>query len=139
MRPNQTMKQRKFGFIYTFLLIAAISVSTFAATNDAIVGQWRGTFQTPGPTGALELVLTNAENKWSGEVKIEGPGHKILTKSAQKIKVEGENLTFMIEIVGAEMTFTGKLKDGKLTGELEAVENGKTVAMGSWELIRSEK
>lgn len=141
MRQNQTITNRVFNFICAFLLVAGIFATAFAAYDNtaSLAGQWRGSFQTPGPSGALEIVLTNSENKWTGEVKIEGPGRKILTKPAQNLKVETENLTFMIEIMGAEVTFTGKLKDGKLTGGLEAHENGKTVGMGSWEMTRVQK
>lgn len=141
MKHNKTVKRQIFGLIYTFLFIASVVTGSFAANSNSVslAGKWTGTFQTPGPSGLLEVVLTSVEGKWNGEVKIEGPGRKILTKPAQNLKVEGENLTFMIEIVGAEMTFTGNLKDGKLSGGLEAVEDGTTLARGSWELTRSEK
>jgi hypothetical protein len=141
MRQNQTVKRQIFGLIYTFLFVAAIFTGTIAAQDKPIslAGNWSGSFQTPGPSGSLEIALANIENKWSGQVKIEGPGNKILTKTAQNIKVEADKLSFMIELVGAEVTFTGKLTDGKLAGELEALQNGKTVGMGSWEMTRSEK
>lgn len=141
MKNNKTVKRQIFGLIYTFLFIASVFTGSPAANSNlvSLAGKWTGSFQTPGPSGSLEVTLTKSEDKWNGEVKIEGPGRKILTKPAQNIKVEGENLTFMIEIVGAEMTFTGKFKDEKLSGGLEAMEDGVTVARGSWELIRSEK
>jgi hypothetical protein len=141
MKRNETVKRQIFGLIYAFLFVAAVFAGTAAAQDGAasLAGDWSGSFQTPGPSGALEIALTETENKWSGAVKIEGPGHKILTKPAQNLKIEGEDLTFMIEMVGAEITFTGKFKDGKLTGRLEAVQNGQTVAMGSWEVTRSPK
>jgi hypothetical protein len=141
MRNNKTVKRKILGITYTFLFIASVFTSVFASTgsSSSLAGNWTGSYQTPGPSGSVEIKLTNSENKWSGEIKFEGPGHKIVSKPAQKLKVEGENLTFMIELIGAEITFTGKLKDGKLSGGLEAVEDGKTVAMGSWEVTRSEK
>lgn len=141
MRPNKTATKQIIGLIYAFLLISTTLTGAFAANKNttSLAGNWKGSFQTPGPSGSLEVTINNSDNKWSGEVKIEGPGRKILSKPAQNLKVEGENLTFMIEIVGAEITFTGKLKDGKLSGGLEGVEDGKTIVMGSWELTRSEK
>jgi hypothetical protein len=141
MRQNQTIKKRSFILIYAFLFVAALFIGTVAAKDDSIsiIGNWSGLYQTPGPSGSLEITLTDIESKLSGEVKIEGPGSKILTKPAQNLKVDGNNIKFMIEIMGAEITFSGKLKDGKLTGELEAVENGKTVGMGSWEMTHSQR
>lgn len=141
MKNNKTVKRQILGSTYTFLFIASVftGVFTAAASPTSLAGNWSGSYQTPGPSGAVEIKLTNSESKWSGEITFEGPGHKIVSKPAQRLKVEGENLTFMIELIGAEITFTGKLKDGKLSGGLEAVEDGKTVAMGSWEVARSEK
>jgi hypothetical protein len=141
MRQNQTVKKQIFGLMHVFLCFAAVFAGTIAAQDDrvSLAGVWNGSFQTPGPAGSLEIALTEAENKWSGEVKIEGPGNKILTKPARNIKVEGDKLAFMIELMGAEVTFTGKLADGKLTGGLEALQDGKTVGMGSWEMRRAKQ
>ena len=103
MRQNQRMKKTIFGLIYTFLFIAAAFTGIIAAQDNrvSLAGSWSGTFQTPGPSGSLEIALANTENNWSGEVKIEGPGRKILTKSAENLKVEAEKLVFMIELGGA--------------------------------------
>jgi hypothetical protein len=141
MKQKKNIKRQIFGLIITFLFMASVFTEAFAASSDSVslAGNWAGSFQTPGPSGSLQITLTNSENKWNAEVKIEGPGHKIVAKPAQNLKIEGENLTFMIELVGAEITFTGKLKDGKLSGGLEAVQEGKTVGMGSWEMSRQEK
>lgn len=141
MKTNNTVAKQIFGFINTLLFIALVFTKVVTANDNpsALAGHWSGRFQTPGPAGMLEITLIEKENAWSGEVKIEGPGHKIFTKPAQNIKVEGEKLTFMIELVGAEITFTGNLKDGKLTGELAVVEDGKTIGMGSWQMARAEK
>lgn len=141
MRQNQTGKRQILGLFYSILFITSIFTIASAGQGNPISmdGNWKGSYQTPGPSGSLEIKLTNKENKWSGEVKIEGPGHKIIVKSVQNLKVDGDNLAFMIELVGAEITFSGKLKEGKLLGGLEAVEDGKTVGMGSWEMSRLEK
>lgn len=140
MRQNQIVKRQIFGLIYAIIFVASIFSGTIAAKDNpvSLAGIWNGSFQTPGPSGSLEIALTNTENKWNGEVKIQISENKILTKPARNIKVEGEKLAFMIELMGAEVTFTGKLDDGKLTGELEALQDGKTVGMGSWEMMRSQ-
>jgi hypothetical protein len=140
MNRNQTFSKQIFALIFTFLFTVSVFAGTVSTdSSPSLTGQWIGSFQTPGPTGLLEITLTNNENKWSGEVKIQGPGGKIFTKPAQKLEVGGETLTFMIEMVGAEITFKGKLKEGKLIGELEAVDNGKIVGMGSWEMSPAKK
>jgi hypothetical protein len=142
MKNNKTAVRQIFGLINTFLFMALIFTFAANAASGTLAGHWAGSFQTPGPAGSLEITLTQKENDWIGEVKIEGPGNKILTKDAQNLKVEDRKIVFMIEIGGAEITFTGDLgdlKEGKLVGELVATEDGKTVGMGSWEMARSGK
>ncbi len=139
MKQNQTARRRMFGLFCAFLFAAAVFAGDAAAQNDSAspAGRWSGAFLTPGPAGALEITLARSENDWSGEIKIEVSENKILIKPARNIKVEGEKLSFTIELMGAEVTFSGSLKDEKLTGGLEAVQDGKTVGMGSWRVARA--
>ena len=142
MKNNKRTARQTFGFINIFLFIALVFTGAALAANfdpTDLAGNWKGNFQTPGPAGALEITLVQKENDWSGEVKIEGPGSRILTKTAQNLKVENKKIVFMIELGGAEVTFTGNLREDKLVGELVATQEGKTVGMGSWDMSRAEK
>ena len=49
----------------------------------------------------------------------------------EEIRVEGDALRFRVEAGDADMTFSGQLRQGKLTGILEATANGRRVASGS--------
>lgn len=141
MRENHTTRRSIFGLIHALLLVAAFFAGNAAAQNnsDSPAGRWSGAFQTPGPSGALEIALARSENDWRAEVKIEVAENKILTKPARNVKVDGEKLSFTIELMGAEVTFSGSLRDDKLTGALEAVQDGKTVGMGSWQTTRAPR
>jgi hypothetical protein len=141
MKSNKQATLNLFDLrkVFIFIILASTMITAAWGNTETFAGRWTGTFQTPGPSGLLEINLIKNENDWSGAVKIEGPGGKILNKQAQNINVEGEKLIFMIELAGAEITFTGSLKDEKLTGELVGAEDGKTVARGSWQLSRPAK
>jgi|GEM_PF-394917 len=47
---------------------------------------------------------------------------------------EASKMSFSADLQGAEVRFTGKLTDGKLSGTLEVVEKGQKVASGTWQL-----
>ena len=141
MKSNKQATFNLFDFrkVFIFILLASTMVIAARGSTESFAGQWTGTFQTPGPSGLMEINLIKNETEWRGAVKIEGPGGRMLNKQAQNIKVEGEKLIFMIELAGAEITFTGRLEDEKLIGELVGTEDGKTVARGSWKLSRTTK
>ena len=140
MKQIKAAKRQITGLARAFLFVALVFSAAFAASgSSSLAGSWTGSYQTPGPAGSLEIILTNNENNWAGEVKIAGSKNRILTKPAQELKVEAEELSFTIEMMGAEIRFEGKLQEGKITGQLEAFEDGRKVGAGSWELVQAEK
>jgi hypothetical protein len=63
----------------------------------------------------------------------------------EEIRVEGDALRFRVEGGDADMTFSGQLRQGKLTGVLEATANGsrfapkgRKVGEGTWVMARAQ-
>ncbi len=98
------------------LLALVFAVCCLFAQTAKIGGDWLMTTQTPhGPMkGALQIHQEG--DKISGTYVLEAVGTMNLTG-----KVEGEKVSFSMEIPGAGMTlaFTGKLEGEKMTGSTE--------------------
>jgi len=81
----------------------------------------------------MELTATHEGAEWKAETKLNIEGNE-LTKPAQDLKVKGNDVSFFVELEGAQVRFVGKLSQDKLGGTLDAVEKGARVATGTWSL-----
>lgn len=109
-------------------------------------GTWVGALRSTGPSGPIELILAKRGAAWTGKLYIQGPDGAMHGGPLQDIDVEGDSLRFGIEAADADMMFTGRLRQGKLTGVLEATANGsrvpwrargKKVGAGIWQMARA--
>jgi hypothetical protein len=89
--------------------------------------------QSPFSSVPMELVLTQNGAEWKADVRFTISGQKT-TDPVRELRVEGESVSFVVEIRGADVRFTGTLAEGKLSGTLEATEGGQRVATGAWSL-----
>jgi len=115
-------------------------------TSVRFSGKWVGTLRSTGPSGPIELMLKKAGPVWAGRLYIQGPDGAMHGGPLQAIKVEDDSLRFSVQAGDADMTFSGKLVQGKLTGILEATANGrravtgpkgKRVGQGTWVMARA--
>src|SRR6185436_2555283 len=89
--------------------------------------------QSPFSSVKMELTISRDGVDWKAEAKINVGGNE-LTTPARDLKLNGNDLSFFIELEGAQVKFAGKLSENKLTGTLEAIEKGARVATGTWTL-----
>ena len=89
--------------------------------------------QSPFSSVKMELTLSQKGTEWKAEAKFNVGGNEF-SKPVQDLKVNTNDLSFFVEIEGAQVRFTGKLSNNNLGGTLEAMEKGARVATGAWSL-----
>jgi hypothetical protein len=108
-------------------------------------GSWTGSLHSNGPSGAIQLTIVKRGNAWIGQLQLEGDDGKMHSGPAEDIRIDGDVLHFRVKAGDADMTFHGRLRDGRLQGTLEATASGRIAASpherrkvgeGTWELIR---
>jgi hypothetical protein len=107
-------------------------------------GSWIGTLRSTGPSGPMELILLNNGAAWTGKLYLQAQDGVMHGGPLDEIHVEGDALRFRVEAGDADMTFSGQLRQGKLTGILEATANGarsapkgRKVGEGTWVMDRA--
>jgi hypothetical protein len=107
-------------------------------------GNWVGTLRSTGPSGPIQLMLLNNGAAWTGRLYLQGQDGVMHGGPLEEIRVEGDALHFRVEAGDAYMTFSGQLRQGKLTGILEATANGarfapkgRKVGEGTWVMARA--
>jgi len=108
-------------------------------------GNWVGTLHSTGPSGPMQLMLLNNGASWTGKLYLQGQDGVMHGGALEEIRVEGDALRFRVEAGDADLTFSGQLQQGKLTGILEATANGarfapkgRKVGEGTWVMARAE-
>ncbi|HKP37741.1 MAG TPA: hypothetical protein VJT71_12870 [Pyrinomonadaceae bacterium] len=102
-------------------LVALLSIPSLAAA------------QSPFSSVKMELTVTQDGVDWKADAKLNVGGNELITP-ARDLKLNGNELSFFIELEGAQVKFAGRLSENKLTGTLEAIEKGARVATGTWTL-----
>ena len=107
-------------------------------------GNWVGTLRSTGPSGQMQLMLLNNGAAWTGRLYLQGQDGMMHGGPLEDIRVAGDALRFRIEAGDADMTFSGLLRQGRLTGILEATANGarlapkgRKVGEGTWVMARA--
>ena len=94
--------------------------------------------QSPFKSVKLELTLTQEGPGWKGEAKLNIEGNE-LSKTITDFKATGNDVSFSTVIEGAQVRFSGRLREDHLDGTLEALEKGVRIATGNWTLTRAER
>ncbi len=108
-------------------------------------GSWIGTLHSTGPSGPMQLMLLNNGASWTGRLYLQGQDGVMHGGPLEEIRVEGDAVRFRVEAGDADLTFSGQLQKGKLTGILEATANGarfapkgRKVGEGTWVMARAQ-
>ncbi len=105
------------------------------AGPDLFAGTWAGTFEADDFGGEMELVLTFAEDAWSGTMTVhvmdESVGGEI-----SSFEFEENTCTFTTFIAGGDLVFMGTVAEGKMTGTFEVYVEGNYADGGTFTFTR---
>jgi len=114
---------------------ATVPVSETEAAN--LSGKWTGPMQTPRFTAQMELALLHEGTQLSAQARfVRGDGLKS-DKPIRDLKVSGNDISFKIELGGANVQFNGRLNGDKLSGTLTAFQGDSVAGTGTWNLSKS--
>ena len=114
---------------------AKVPVSETEASN--LSGKWTGPMQTPRFTAQMELALLHEGTQLSAQVRIVRENGLKADKPIRDLKVSGNDISFKIELGGADVQFNGRLNGDKLSGTLTAFQGTEVAATGTWNLSKS--
>ena len=89
-----------------------------AAPPAQFDGHWAGYFQFPWPAGLIEFTLRQNHGLWSGDLQMHGADGAVHPGVAEDIRVGGDSLSFHFKAAGGDMTFHGRMIQGKLQGSV---------------------
>jgi hypothetical protein len=83
-------------------------------------GHWSGYFLFPGPAGQMEFTLNRENGLWSGDLEVRGIDGVAHRGVAEDIRVGADSLSFSFQTNRGEMTYRGRIVQGKLRGYVRA-------------------
>jgi hypothetical protein len=86
-------------------------------------------------SGNIELTIARAGEQWMGEAKITAAGQE-LRSTAREIKVSNKEIAFTINVLEAELRFSGRLIGENLSGDIRGFQGGAGIATGTWSATR---
>ncbi len=94
--------------------------------------------QSPFSSVKMEVALNQEGADWKAEAKFNAQGREF-ADPVRDFKASGNDLSFTVNIGGADVRFAGKLGEDKLGGTLEAFEKNAKIATGTWSLTRQKE
>lgn len=86
-------------------------------------------------SGEIDLTLVRAGQRWTGEAKITTSGQQLLSP-LREITVSTNEVSFTINILRAELSFSGKLTGDEFSGSIKGSQEGSSIGTGTWTLER---
>lgn len=86
-------------------------------------------------SGEIELTLVRAGQRWTGEAKIKTSGQQLLSP-LREITVSTNEVSFTINILQAELSFSGKLTGDEFSGSIKGSQERSSIGTGTWTLDR---
>jgi hypothetical protein len=93
--------------------------------------------QSPFSSVKMELTLNQEAAEWKANARFSIPNHEF-ANPLRELLLSGNDISFVVDIGGADVRFAGKLNGDKLNGTLEAFEKGTKIAAGTWSLTRQQ-
>ncbi|MCA1640051.1 MAG: hypothetical protein LC768_17310 [Acidobacteria bacterium] len=108
----------------------------FASTSAAagIEGNWAGTLDAPGSLSAMRLNITSQKAFADSKMIVNLYGNETV-HPIQKFTLNGDDVSFTVEMFKEEVRFVGKFRPDNLRGSYELLSGGKVVS-GEWNLRR---
>jgi hypothetical protein len=114
---------------------ATVQVSETEASN--LSGKWTGPMQTTRFKAQMELALLHEGTQLSAQATILREGGLKSDKPIRDLKVSGNDISFKIDLGGADVQFNGRLDGDKLGGTLTAFRGESVAGTGTWNLSKS--
>lgn len=114
---------------------ATVPISEKEAAN--LSGKWTGPMETTRFKAQMELALLHEGTQLSAQVRIVREGGLKSEKPIRDLKVSGNDISFKIELGGADVQFNGRLNSDKLSGTLTAFQGTSVAGTGTWNLSKS--
>jgi hypothetical protein len=125
------------GLLLLFALPTALVSTGIPGSSHAMAGSWSGRFEVAGkPPVSMDLTLSPVPSGWSATGRFRLTD-KEFAEPIRDLRISGADISFRARFHGADVSFVGKLKAGRLRGKLDAIEGGRAVGSGTWELVRS--
>jgi hypothetical protein len=86
-------------------------------------------------SGNMELTMSRVGERWKGEAKITATAQQLLS-SVREIKVNDNEIAFTINVLEAELRFSGRLTGDSLGGSITGFQGGARIATGTWTLTK---
>jgi hypothetical protein len=117
----------------------ASATATAAISTEGIpprlAGTWTGTLQTVEWTATLKVTMQEGDSGAKGIAMLTLPGQE-LNGPIRQVALDGNEVTWLCDIQGAEVHFTGGFEGKAFGGHMEAYVNGQIIAQGDWNLAR---
>jgi hypothetical protein len=114
---------------------ATVPVSEAEAAN--LSGKWTGPMETTRFKAQMELALLHEGTQLSAQARIVRDSGLKSEKPIHDLKVSGNDISFKIELGGADVQFNGRLNGDKLSGTLTAFQGASVAGTGTWNLSKS--
>ena len=114
---------------------ATVPVSETEASN--LSGKWTGPMETTRFKAQMELALLHEGTQLSAQARFVREGGLKSEKPIRDLKVSGNDISFKIELGGADVQFDGRLNGDKLSGTLTAFRGTEVASTGTWNLSKS--
>lgn len=115
---------------HPFLLFLIFSVSLSVLTLTAFG-------QSPFSSVKMDVTISREGDTWKANAKFLVENREF-SNPASDIKVNGEAVSFVVDLDRTLVRFTGKRTGEQLNGDLEAFEKNTKVASGTWTLTRQQ-
>ena len=112
-----------------------VPVSETEAAN--LSGKWTGPMQTKRFTAQMELALLHEGNQLSAQARFVRENGMKSENLIRDLKVSGNDISFKIQLGGADVQFNGHLNGDKLGGTLTAFQGDSVAGSGTWNLSKS--
>jgi hypothetical protein len=126
--------------------ISPVSYWSFApgavgVTSAQLSGNWLGFLRSTGFSAPVELMLIKRGAAWSGKLYLQGQDGRMHGGALEDLSITGDSIRFRVQSGDADMMFTGRLHQGRLTGILEATAKGeheasspkgRRIGQGTW-------
>jgi hypothetical protein len=82
-------------------------------------GTWKGILGPAKSSASIELTLVKQGAAWIGEVRFQGQDGEMHSGRVEDLRIEGDSLHFRVAAGDADLTFIGRVREGRLAGRLE--------------------